>query len=436
MTQQSLVAHYMPLPFSREKRDIFTTSQASSLPSVLVVDPSTLFRQAVKAVLEGVGYTVLAAATAEEGLRLATHRRPDACIVDFALPGLDGPHLVQRLRREPNLERMAVLMLSGTDDQDDEARAFDAGADDYIIKSDGFQVLRHRLKAQLRRRAHEDDLRRTLIEQHRHELDARESDAAREQEELRQAMLNVIARQGMQLQDLMVELPRLREQLAEQELRLQQNGAELAASAVQPPRTMASLGDDVLSDLSGELRTPVNAIIGFSELLAGELFGPLTQRQRDYLKQIKANGRQLRGVVDELQDLARLAAGRLALAMAPISLEVLVESVAGGLQPVAAERGVRVDLKMHGEVRVLADRPRMRQALHNLLSHAVTHAADQTHIQVVVAQEGERIEVRLTVESHAQPTNVGMTLARRLFEAHGGGVEIRGSSRIAYLPIV
>lgn len=411
MTQRSLVPPLAPNPFLQDLPVLFDIAHVDLQPTVLIVDANTLFRQTIKGVLEDVGYTVLLASRSEDGLRLAVQRKPDACIVDYALQ--DGTRFVQRLRREPVLQRMAVLMLSGTDDLEDEGRAFDAGADDFIIKSDGFQVLRHRLRAHLRRRAAEEDLRRTQATMHRRELDVREAQAAREVEEVRQSLLAVIERQGAEIHKLHAQIARQGEDAGQR-----------------------------LTDLSGELRRPLNDIIGFSELLDREVFGPLTERQRDYLKKIKGGGRHLLGVADELLDLTRIEAGRMELAPAPTCLGLLVEAVAGIVRPMAAERDVTLVVHVEGNPRVLADRTRLRQGLHKLIGQTVAQTMDGGRVDIRVSTRDLRAEVRLTAipavtpepgEEHA--VHLGQTLARRLFEVHGGSVEQAEGWQIAYLPL-
>jgi signal transduction histidine kinase len=420
MTQHSLAmpftaamtqpVQYLPVPFAHDLHTMFESSQVDSLPTVLIVDASLLFRQSIKEVLEGIGFGVLLAARSEEGLRIALQRTPDACIVDFAL--LDGTRLVQRLRREPALQRMTVLMLSGTDDLEDEGRAFDAGADDYIIKSDGFQVLRHRLKAHLRRRATQEEQLRAQEKQHRREMDLRDAQTVREREEVRQALLAVIERQGTEIHKLHAQIARQGEDAGQR-----------------------------LGDLSGELRRPLNDIIGFSELLGRELFGPLSERQRDYVKKIGGGGRHLLGVVDELLDLTRIEAGRLELARAPTCLGLLVKAVAGIVQPLANDHGVTLTVQVDGNPQVLADRTRLRQALHRLLSHAVSRAAVGACVQVRVLTNESRVEVHLVAVPDAsrepgdeQVAHLGLTLARRLLEAHGGGIDLQDHKQVAYLP--
>jgi DNA-binding response OmpR family regulator len=115
---------------------------------VLVIDDEPQIRRALRAGLEPEGYTVLLAASGEEGLDMAALHGPDLVILDLAMPGLDGREVCRQLR---SWSQVPILVLSVREGERDKVAALDLGADDYVTKPFSLEELRARLRA-LRRR--------------------------------------------------------------------------------------------------------------------------------------------------------------------------------------------------------------------------------------------------------------------------------------------
>jgi len=116
--------------------------------TALVVDDEPQIRRALRVGLERAGYTVVAAATGEEGLDQAALHPPDVVILDLAMPGLDGFEVCRRLRE---WTEAPIVVLSVREGEDDKIRALDLGADDYLTKPFSVGELLARLRAVLRR---------------------------------------------------------------------------------------------------------------------------------------------------------------------------------------------------------------------------------------------------------------------------------------------
>jgi DNA-binding response OmpR family regulator len=93
------------------------TSRAEAAPSILVIDDSATFREQLREELERSGYGVFIAGGGEEGLRLAAIHRPAAIIVDGAMPGIDGPTVIRRLRLDVALRSTPCLLLTAAEDR-------------------------------------------------------------------------------------------------------------------------------------------------------------------------------------------------------------------------------------------------------------------------------------------------------------------------------
>jgi two-component system NtrC family sensor kinase len=126
------------------------TAAPSAQETVLVIDDSVTFREALKEALEGASYRVLIAGTGEEGLRIASDMRPGGIIVDGVLPGIDGRTVIRRIRLDVALRRVPCLLLTASEDSGAEIQALDAGADAFVRKGEDIAVILARLSAVLR----------------------------------------------------------------------------------------------------------------------------------------------------------------------------------------------------------------------------------------------------------------------------------------------
>jgi len=124
--------------------------QPGGSASVLIIDDSVTFREALREALEASGYDVVTAGTGEEGLRVAADLRPNAVVVDGMLPGIDGATVVQRLRLDSVLRATPCLLLTASEDRGAELHALASGADAFVRKDEDVGVIRARLAALVR----------------------------------------------------------------------------------------------------------------------------------------------------------------------------------------------------------------------------------------------------------------------------------------------
>ena len=119
----------------------------SNEPLILVIDDELQMQRALRKILDQNGYSVVIAATGEDGLALAAANPPDAIILDLGLPDMDGTEVCQKLRA---WTQTPIIVLSARDDQRQKVLALDKGADDYLTKPFGVDELMARLRVALR----------------------------------------------------------------------------------------------------------------------------------------------------------------------------------------------------------------------------------------------------------------------------------------------
>jgi serine phosphatase RsbU (regulator of sigma subunit) len=127
---------------------------------IIVVDDNANDVEVTRRFLERRGYDAVPALSGEEGLRLAAQLIPDAMVVDYRMPGMDGFEVTRRLKSDPQLQTIPVLMLTGSDSAQHVVEGLGAGADDFVTKGSDVEILAARLRALLRMKAYQDQLRR------------------------------------------------------------------------------------------------------------------------------------------------------------------------------------------------------------------------------------------------------------------------------------
>jgi signal transduction histidine kinase len=235
---------------------------------------------------------------------------------------------------------------------------------------------------------------------------------------------------------------------------------------------------EFLANVSHELRTPLNAIVGFADLLRSGAYGELAPRAAQAVERIEGSANHLRGLVDQVLDLAKLAAGRLDVHRQAVDVRTFALDLATELEPLAAERGLTLSLAVAASLpRVHTDPAHLRLILVNLLGNALkftqqgsvqvrgrwipaieapatlpADGAGWVALQVVdtgpgiaaedqarVFDEFEQVRAGARGNSAERGTGLGLSISRRLARLLGGEVTVestvgRGTVFTVWLP--
>jgi len=184
------------------------------------------------------------------------------------------------------------------------------------------------------------------------------------------------------LREQNAELERSRTELGRAAERLQQKNSQLK-SAVGKARESDRLKSEFLANMSHEFRTPLNHIIGFTELVTDRRLGDLNETQAEYLNDVLQSSNHLLALINDILDLSKIEAGKLELATSEVAPKQLLKNSLAMVRPKATARQLDLVLDLDGIPNTIrADERKLKQVLYNLLSNAVKFTPDGGRIRL------------------------------------------------------
>ncbi len=238
---------------------------------------------------------------------------------------------------------------------------------------------------------------------------------------------------------------------------------ELAAELKRTTRAKS----EFLANMSHELRTPLNSINGFSEVLYDETFGPLNEKQRQYVNNVLTSGKHLLLLINQILDMAKVEAGKMKLALSSLPMKSLLNDISMLVADMVSKKKIEMLLEIAEDLpNIEADELKVKEIIYNLLSNSVKFTPEggkfgmrakkaDSEIEVVVWDTGvgiapENMEkifegffrVDTPYSRVTEGTGLGLPLSKKLVELHGGKFSVesaglsKGTSVRFTLPIV
>lgn len=354
--------------------------QQGTIGRILVVDDSPEARSILCRLLAFEGFETYEAENGQRALSAIPEWSPDLVLLDVMMPQMDGLTTLEHIRQTHPASSLPVIMVTALGSTHDVVDGLERGANDYITKPPQFEILAARVRTQLRLK-HLEDQRRKTIEQMR-ELNA--------------------------------------------------------------------MKDKFLQIAAHDLRNPLNNIIVGTEMVRRIVGDQVEEDLKHVLSSMRTAGQMMVGIVNDFLDLGAMQAGRLELRLDLLNLNETVEGATTQFNAYAAEKQTALELRLSPEVgQITGDAARIAQVTANLVSNAIKFSPTGARVVVRTRLEGDLAyvevvdngpgiaeeELPLLFQDYARLSNkptggerssgVGLSIARRMIELHGGRVGVR-----------
>lgn len=422
------------------------------VPRLLIVDDDAGGVRLLRRTLSALG-ELHVAGSGTEALDLARRLGPDLILLGGLMPGMDGFDLCAVLRDEAALQHVPIVFVTRFPDPHNERRAFDLGAADFVAQPCAPAVLQARVRNLLNLKCSTDARLQEVYEHWRGVSDARVADIVRAASDAivahdaqgRVVLANAaacrmfdatlddllggsiddllgtactdLARDGMAWPATRITLLRpnatplsveaatssvgtgperlttvILRDMSDRDRLEAESRARITAESASRTKTM------LLSYLAHEIGNPLNAIMGFAQLMEADASHPLPPEQARRLEHVAASGRHLQALIRDLLDLGSLETGRLAVRLQPIEVGTAVVPAVKAVSALAGHSSIQLiwaETEMPS-ARVVADPGRLQQCLSNLLTNGIKYNRAGGWVRVEVDSRDDEVEIRVS----------------------------------------
>jgi len=352
--------------------------------TIMVVDDTPANLKLLETMLQGRGYRVVQFPRGAMALQAAAKNPPDLILLDIMMSEMDGFEVCRRLKADDSLKDIPVLFISALDGTDDKIKAFSAGGLDYVTKPFHEEEVLARVKTHL---------------------------------ELRRQQLRIEA-QNRQLQE---DHDRLRE--------------------------LEGLRDNLTHMIVHDMRSPLTGLLGYAEILAGDLKKLGHEEPARYAGQILASAGSLRDMVTTLLDISRMEANAMPLAKEACDLREVIASAMASLGALVTDATVLFEPPADGVI-AICDPEISQRVVANLVANAIKFAGRGGDVRIALDREPEGVrvsvcdagpgippeyrerifdkfgQVSVWEAGHKCSTGLGLTFCKLAVEAHGGRIGV------------
>lgn len=228
-------------------------------------------------------------------------------------------------------------------------------------------------------------------------------------------------------------------------------------------KTDEKLQNQFIANISHDLRTPLNSIIGFSEALAGKIFGELNKKQQEYVEDIRVSGIRLLGMINEVLDIAKIESHTLKLNYSIIQLNSLIDEVCNILKPLLEKKHLKVTTNIQTDITFTGDYIKLQQVMFNILGNAIKFSDENSQIKIEAYKTIKDIVIKIqdfgigiekkyhkkifnkffqvnnTTAAQETSTGLGLTISKEFIKLHNGEITVesepnKGTTFIIKIP--
>lgn len=212
------------------------------------------------------------------------------------------------------------------------------------------------------------------------------------------------------------------------------------------------LQNNFIANISHDLRTPLNSIIGFSEVLSGKIFGDLNPKQTEYIEDIRVSGIRLLGMINEILDISKIESHTIKLNLSEINFSILTQEVLNILKPLSEKKHIKISTDIKNNILFKGDYTKIQQILFNLLGNALKFSPENSEIRIEAEFKSSKIIIKIkdqgigidkkyhkkifnkffqienSLTKTESSTGLGLTITKEFVKLHNGKINVESET--------